>query len=80
MQRQSKHQEVDDCMSNNNIERWARQGQVSSYASGPGRAAYLSGGGLSGGGLDVGGGLSGGGLTAGGGLQMEALSAQVSSS
>ena len=39
------------------------------------KAAYLLGGGLSGGGLDVGGGLSGGELESGGGLQMEAQSA-----
>ena len=45
-------------------------------ASGPrsGKAADLSGGGLSGGGFDVGEGLSGGGLKAGGGLQVKAQS------
>ena len=45
-----------------------------------GKAAYLSGGGLSGGGLDVGGGLSGGGVKTGGGLQVNAWSAEASRS
>ena len=50
----------------------ARQAHASQVCIRSGRAAYLSGGGLSGGGLDVGGGLSGGGLEAGGGLQKTA--------
>ena len=44
------------------------------------RHAYLSGEGVSGGGLEVGGGLSGGGLESGGGLQRKALSADANSS
>ena len=41
------------------------------------KATYLSGGGLSGGGLESGGGLSGGGLEGGGGLQVKVLSAEA---
>ena len=60
------------------IEQCARPGHASPVCVGSGRATYLSGAGLSGGGRDVVGGLSGGGLEAGGGLQVEARSAEVS--
>ena len=50
----------------------AREGHASQVCIWSGRKAYLPGGGLSGGRLDVGGGLSGGGLEAVGGLQKTA--------
>ena len=54
------------------MELCARQGHWSEVRIRYGRAAHLSGGGESGGGLEAGGGLAGGGLEDGGGLQMKA--------
>ena len=61
------------------MELCSRLGHACEAVNWSGKETHLSGGGLSGGGLEVGGGLSGGELKAGGGLQKKARSTKPSS-